>query len=96
MEWIISILSSVLSLLLSLWRKGDVVLVVKEPHPEEVKEIHLGYEDKPYPKPINQTVRIPGKIVRKEYLIKESSPRWIRWIKRFWARRKIDSANFPV
>ena len=90
MEWIISILSSVFSLLLPLWRKRDVVLVVEETHPEEVKEIHVGYEDKPYPKPIKRTVRIPKKVVRREYLIKESGP---RWIKRFWGKRKTNSVN---
>ena len=93
MEWIISILSSFFSLLLPLWRKRDVVLVVKERYPEEVKEIHVGYEDKSYPKPIKRTVRIPGKVVRTEYLIKESSPRWIRWVKGFWGKRKTNSVN---
>ncbi len=85
MEWIISILSSVLSFFLPLWRKKDIVLIVKEKYPEEVKEIHLGYEDKPYRKPIKRTVRIPKRKIRRESLIKESS---FPWIKKFWGRMK--------
>ena len=86
MEWIISILSSLLSFLLPLLRKRDAVLVVEETHPREVKEVVVGYEDKHYPKPIKQTVRIPGKKVRRKYLIKESGP---QWIKRFWGKKKV-------
>ena len=85
MEWIITILSSLLSLLSPLWRRKNLSLVVEETHPGEVKEVIVGYEDKHYPKPIKRTVRTPGKKVRREYLLKESSP---RWIKKFWGKRK--------
>jgi hypothetical protein len=52
MEWIISIVSNILSLLLPQRQRRNFSLVVEETHPGEVKKVVVEYEDKHFPKPI--------------------------------------------